>query len=165
VHQKCFAAAGRHPEGQLVELRPGLNRRVQRGDPVLLGFVFVVLGDLIIQRLAKLIRLGEIPIEIDLVSKDTLTNIGLNFVQHSLLLWHLRLVRSAGNAMVSTERIPAPILAPFGRDVAGGSWEFFSRAAESYCQIKLQRNFEWTVVIGTNAVTAVRLMGSSLLGP
>ncbi len=37
VHQQRLAAAGGHPEGQLVELRPGLGRLVERRNPV--GFL------------------------------------------------------------------------------------------------------------------------------
>ena len=41
VHQKRLAAAGGHPEGELVELRPGLGGFVERRDPVGLGLVRV----------------------------------------------------------------------------------------------------------------------------
>ena len=49
VHQQRLAAAGGHPEGELVELRPGLSGFVERGDPVSLGLVRVVGGHLRVQ--------------------------------------------------------------------------------------------------------------------
>jgi hypothetical protein len=51
--------------------------------------------------------------------------------------------RTEGFLVQLPQARPAPrgrSLAPFGREAAGGSREFFSRAAESYCQIELQRN-------------------------
>ena len=66
VHQQRLAAAGRHPEGELVELRPGLGRLVERRDLVGLGLVGVVDGDLRVQRREQRLGVAEVAVEVDL---------------------------------------------------------------------------------------------------
>ena len=71
MHQQRLAAAGRHPEGQLVELRPGLGGFVERGDPVGLGLVRVVGGRLLVQLLEQRLGIAEVAVEVDLAEKQS----------------------------------------------------------------------------------------------
>src|SRR5690606_28689587 len=66
VHHQRLAAAGRHPQGELVELWPRLGVRIQRSELVGLGLVRVVRGDLSVQRREQRLRVAEVAIEVDL---------------------------------------------------------------------------------------------------
>ena len=66
VHQQRFAAAGGHPEGELVELWPSHGGFVERSDLVGLVVVRVVPGHLCVQRLEQRLRVAEVAVEINL---------------------------------------------------------------------------------------------------
>ena len=66
VHQQRLPAAGRHPEGELVELWPSLHRLVERRDPVSLGLVRIVGVHLLIQLHKQRIGVAKVAVQIDL---------------------------------------------------------------------------------------------------
>ena len=62
VHQQGLAAAGGHPEGDLVELRPGLSGFVEGLDLVSLALVRVVGGHLHVQLREQRLGITEIAV-------------------------------------------------------------------------------------------------------
>ena len=66
VHQERLAAAGSHPEGDLVELRPSLGAFVQRLDTVGLVLAFVECGYLLVQGSKKSRWVAKIAVQVDL---------------------------------------------------------------------------------------------------
>ena len=65
MHQQRFAAAGGHPERQLVQLRPRFDRFIEWRDLIRIVLVFVVLRDLRIDTAAQPFRIAKILIQID----------------------------------------------------------------------------------------------------
>ena len=70
VHQQRLAAAGGHPEGELVELRPGLGGFVERRDPVTLGLALVAGGHLLVQIPEQRLGIAEVAVEVDLAEEQ-----------------------------------------------------------------------------------------------
>ena len=66
VHHQGLATARGHPEGQLVQLLPGLACRIQGCDLVRLGLVHVPGCHLLVQPCQQGLRIPEVPVEIDL---------------------------------------------------------------------------------------------------
>ena len=66
VHQQRLAAAGSHPESELVELRPDLSSFIERGDLVSLGLVRVVGGHLHVQLHEQCLRIAEVAVQVNL---------------------------------------------------------------------------------------------------
>ena len=69
VHEQRLAAAGGHPERQLVELRRSVafgGSLVERGDAVGLRLAFVECGDACVQRREQRTRVAEPAVEVDL---------------------------------------------------------------------------------------------------
>ena len=70
MHQQRLAAAGGHPEGELVELRPGLGGFVERGDLVGLGLACVVGGHLRVQGGEQGLGIAEVAVQVDLAEEE-----------------------------------------------------------------------------------------------
>ena len=70
MHQQRLAAAGGHPEGKLVELRPGRDGFVEPDNPVVLLLVGVVRSHLCVQRLEQRLRIAEVAVEVDLAEEQ-----------------------------------------------------------------------------------------------
>ena len=110
VHQQRLAAAGGHPEGELVELRPGLGRFVERGDPVGLGLAFVAGGHLLVQIPEQRLGITEVAVEIDLAEEQR---------QVLEVLPDDRLVAAGDPPLVQPLRVLDDVLVVFEQQLSG----------------------------------------------
>lgn len=65
MHHQRLAAAGSHPVGELVELRPSFPFRIKRWEPVALRFALVPDNNPFVQGRKQPLRVAEISIKVD----------------------------------------------------------------------------------------------------